>query len=72
VGEYRLYPHTVEQMVTPHVMMPDGRQGVNYANQHERVRREFMPLIDAMPGCGVAAAELRHRPDAKYVDAAIV
>jgi hypothetical protein len=30
----RLRPHTVEQTVTPHVMMSEGRQRVNCGNQH--------------------------------------
>ncbi len=62
--------NAVEQAVAPDIMVPERRQTVN-GDHHKNVRREFMPLIDAMPGCGVSAAELRHRPDAKYVDTAI-
>ena len=31
-------------------MMREGRQGMNCGNQHEHVGREFVPLVDAMPG----------------------
>ena len=58
-------------MVTPHVMMPEGRKGVNCGNYNQQIGGEFVPLVDAAPGRRVTAAELRDRPDSKHIDAAI-
>jgi hypothetical protein len=41
-------------------MVPERRQTVNGGDHHESIRRELVLLIDAMPGCRIAAAELRH------------
>ncbi len=52
--------HPVEQAVAPHIMVPKRSQTVNGSDHHKDIRCEFVPLIDAMPGSGIAAAELRH------------
>jgi hypothetical protein len=58
-------------MVTPHVLVPKRRCGVNAGNDHKDISRESVPFIDAMAGCRVARTELWYCPDAKQIESSI-